>query len=158
GEIVVAAAGNSGQNADTSPLYPAAFSTRYPNVISVAATDSSGNLAGFSTYGPQSVTLGAPGANIYSTLPGGGYGYKSGTSMAAPHVAGAVALVAAANPTWTASQIINQIKNSVTPLPSLSGKTVTGGLLNVGAAVPLVGPAVRVTDGSTRVANGSTDS
>ncbi|NEO84033.1 MAG: S8 family serine peptidase [Spirulina sp. SIO3F2] len=85
GQLFIAAAGNDyGQNNDISPHYPSNYDL--DNVISVAATDHNDQLAYFSNYGPTTVDLGAPGQSILSTVPGGGYGYKSGTSMAAPHV------------------------------------------------------------------------
>jgi subtilisin family serine protease len=82
--LFVAAAGNSGQNIDAAPQYPAAFNA--PNLISVAATGGDDVLASFSNWGPTRVHLGAPGVSIISTTPGGAYGYLSGTSMATPHV------------------------------------------------------------------------
>lgn len=86
GVLLVAAAGNSGPGANTV-IAPA----RYNSVVAVSAIDSSNNLANFSSNGPE-VELCAPGVNILSTIPGGGYGKKSGTSMACPHVTGAAAL------------------------------------------------------------------
>ncbi|HZT80947.1 MAG TPA: S8 family peptidase, partial [Gemmataceae bacterium] len=79
GVLVVAAAGNSGTNSDVTPTYPADLPEA--NVISVAALDSSGNLASFSNYGATTVDLGAPGVSVYSTVPNNGYAYFSGTSM-----------------------------------------------------------------------------
>lgn len=86
GLLLVAAAGNSGPGANT-----VGFPALYPNVIAVSAIDSSNVIAPFSSRGPK-VELCAPGVNVLSTIPGGGYGTKSGTSMACPHVAGVAAL------------------------------------------------------------------
>lgn len=90
GLLLVASAGNAGEGADTVG-YPAKFST----VVAVASTTGSDERSSFSSTGPA-VELAAPGSGIYSTLRGGGYGYMSGTSMAAPHVSGVAALVIAA--------------------------------------------------------------
>ncbi|WP_085633635.1 S8 family serine peptidase [Marivita cryptomonadis] len=132
--LFVAAAGNSGNDADASPSYPAAYTTieflGYEAVLSVAAINSSGGLASFSNYGDVSVDLGAPGVSVWSTLPGG-YGSYSGTSMASPHVAGAIALYAAAFPTATAAEIRDILLGSVTETGALLGKTVTGGRLDI---------------------------
>ena len=138
GQIFVAAAGNSGTDNDIYPHYPSNYHTynnvTLDNVVSVAAINSSGLKASFSNFGATSVDLAAPGHNILSTVPGG-YAYMNGTSMATPHVAGAVALVLAKNPTWTVTQVINQVLSTVSPLSSLAGKVVTGGTLNAFAAL-----------------------
>jgi subtilisin family serine protease len=133
GVIFVAAAGNGGTNTDTSPAYPSGYNP--DNVISVAATDRNDGLASFSNYGPNTVDLAAPGVQIYSTLKGNSYGSMSGTSMAAPFVTGAVALLRDVHPTWTYQQIINQLYSTVDPLSSLRGKVKTGGRLNIGKAL-----------------------
>ena len=93
--IIVAAAGNNSENDDTTFFSPASYSAQYPNLISVAAIGSNGVLAGFSDFGPTTVQLAAPGVNVYSMTSNGSYGTDSGTSMAAPLVTGAVALVEA---------------------------------------------------------------
>lgn len=134
--LFVAAAGNDGNNIDASTSYPASYPN--DNIISVAAIDKNGGLASWSNYGSASVDLGAPGVGIYSTLPAksgknivSSYGSYSGTSMATPHVTGAVALYASNNPGASAATIKVAILNSAVATPSLSGKTVTGRRLNV---------------------------
>ena len=126
--VVVCAAGNSKVNTDLTPSYPASYTS--PNIISVAATDYNDNLASFSNYGATSVDLAAPGVGIASTYPNSQYYYMSGTSMATPHVSGVAALIKAANPSFSSSQIKSMILSSVDPLSGLSGKTVTGGRLD----------------------------
>jgi len=129
GILFVAAAGNSRKNTDRRPHYPSSYDV--PNIISVAATDHNDALAGFSNYGPNSVDLGAPGVTIGSTYPSNSYVYMSGTSMAAPHVAGAAALIMAENPTISVDVLKAKILDSIDPIDALAGITVTGGRLNV---------------------------
>jgi subtilisin family serine protease len=99
GTLVVAAAGNIAHG-HHAVLYPAA----YDNALAVAASDANDWRASFSCYGPE-VDLAAPGSSVYSTCQGGGYCYKSGTSMAAPHVAGLAALIWSYRPTYTVTQV-----------------------------------------------------
>lgn len=135
GILFVAAAGNSSKDIDAFPMYPAAYDN--PNIIAVAATDHNDNLASFSNYGANSVDLGAPGVNIYSTVPKGtcalciafGYRYLSGTSMATPHVAGVAGLVKAQFPTLTGEALKLRVFLADS-IPSLDGKVLTGGRLN----------------------------
>jgi subtilisin family serine protease len=143
--LFVAAAGNNAANNDTTPFYPASLSA--PNVIAVAATDSTDHLASFSNYGTTSVLLAAPGVGIVSTTIGNTYSNFSGTSMATPHVSGAAALVLSHCALDTAG-VKNTLLTSVDSLASLVGYTATGGRLNVNtairncAAAPLVVPAL----------------
>ncbi len=132
-QLFIAAAGNTGGNTDISPHYPASYNL--DNIISVAATDDDDQLSSFSSFGSTSVDLGAPGSSVYSTIPGGGYGFKSGTSMASPHVAGVASLIWSDDPTLTAQQVKDRILATVDPIPALQGKTVTGGRLNAYSAL-----------------------
>ncbi|NBP51535.1 MAG: hypothetical protein EBU70_10250, partial [Actinobacteria bacterium] len=137
GILFVAAAGNEGVNNDVTPSYPANDTSTA--VIAVAATDRSNRLASFSNYGATSVDIAAPGAAIYSTVPGNGYASYSGTSMATPHVTGAVALLAAANPQATGAAIRSAILDRATRVSTLAGRVATGGVLDVAAALTALG-------------------
>ena len=133
GALFIAAAGNESQNTDITPAYPASYNLS--NIISVASTTHTDALSGFSNYGLTSVDLGAPGSNIYSTIPGGNYATYSGTSMASPHVSGGAALVWSQNPTWTAQEVKNQLLQTTDPISALIGRTVSGGRLNINTAL-----------------------
>jgi subtilisin family serine protease len=133
GDIFVAAAGNNGQNLAVSPTYPASYNL--DNMVVVAATDRNDQLASFSNYGAGSVALAAPGVEILSTTPNNTYSWYSGTSMAAPHVTGVLALLKSQHPSWSYGQLINQILSTADPLPGLQGKTKTGGRLDAAAAL-----------------------
>jgi len=136
GALFVAAAGNAGANADINPMYPAAYNLA--NIISVASTTRTDSLSGFSNYGAVSVDLGAPGSDIYSTMPGNSYGWMSGTSMAAPHVAGAAGLLWSQSPGLTVQQVKSTLMTTGDPLASLAGRTVSGRRLNIGNALASV--------------------
>lgn len=125
----VAAAGNDRTNNDKKPHYPSDYDI--PNMISVAATDNDDRLARFSNYGKESVDIAAPGADIYSTLPRGRYGSKSGTSMATPHVSGAAALLLTEYPEMTNEEVKERIFSRADKIDSLE-KTVGHGRLNIG--------------------------
>jgi subtilisin family serine protease len=139
--LFVTVAGNGGTNNDSTPSYPGNYQctnggTRgWDCVVSVAAIDAVGALPVFSQYGATTVDLAAPGDAIISTVPDDTYAAYSGTSMAAPHVAGAVALCASINPALTAAQLRAAVVDTALPTASLSGKTVTGGRLDVGTMV-----------------------
>jgi subtilisin family serine protease len=133
GLLFVCAAGNNGCDADTTPTYPAAFDL--DNVISVASVDSSGTLESESNYGRKTVDLGAPGTNILSYGSDGKLYYMTGTSMAAPMVTAVAALVYSKYSSASISRVKGIILGTVSPLSSLYGKTVTGGMLNAAAAL-----------------------
>lgn len=137
GHLFVFAAGNSGANSDQKPLIPGAYDL--DSILSVAATTSRDGLANFSNYGVTTVDIGAPGAGIFSTIKRGffgrQYGNMSGTSMAAPIVTGAAALVKAVNPSFSSSEIKEKLMSTADQVNSLKGKTVTGGRLNVYRAI-----------------------
>ena len=127
GGLFVAAAGNEATNNDVTPSYPA----NYQGVISVGASTRTDTRASFSNYG-TSVDVFAPGQSILSTLPGNRYGSLSGTSMATPQVAGALALLWGQNPTLSANTISQALINSTDNV--LRASNSTHGRINVGAA------------------------
>jgi outer membrane protein assembly factor BamB/subtilisin family serine protease/septal ring-binding cell division protein DamX len=135
GIIFVCAAGNSAENIDISPFFPA----DYPldNIICVGATDNRDQPVYFSNYGSGSVEIFAPGESILSTYNSStsSYAYLSGTSMAAPFVTGAVALLRAQFPADTYRETINRVLNCADKIPGLAGKSQTGGRLNLGTAL-----------------------
>jgi subtilisin family serine protease len=150
GILFVAAAGNAPEspepNNDLVPHYPSSYDA--PNVIAVAATDSGDNLATFSHFGAKSVDLGAPGVGILSTTPSNTYSFASGTSMAAPHVSGAAALLLAANPNLTVQQLKALLLFNGDPLGSLNGMTLTGRRLNVANSIAAINSNDTVAPGT----------
>ena len=129
--LFVTAAGNYGTNNDYIPDYPSSYDC--DNIISVAASDPRDQLASFSNYGAKSVDIAAPGTDILSLESQGDYTYKNGTSMAAPHVAGAAALLKAYMPHLNTPQIKNIILASARKHANLEGKILTGGVLDINA-------------------------
>lgn len=147
GVLSCAATANRAWNIDSVGDVPTSFTTDY--MISVTNTTNLDKLYGIAGYGDSTIDLGAPGKLIMSTIVGNKYGYKSGTSMATPQVTGAVALVMAAadsdfmvnfknNPAEAVLQIKDYILDGVDTLPTLEGKTVSGGRLNVFNSINLL--------------------
>lgn len=132
GVVFVAAAGNDGNSNDgntSKTNYPASFDL--DNVVSVAASDNTDKMANFSNYGKTSVHLMAPGVNIYSSVPGGKYASYSGTSMATPHVTGAVALLLQRNPNLKPLEVRERLMRSSDKISVYSSKLISSGRLNV---------------------------
>lgn len=146
GILFVTAAGNGGDdyigdNNDVYPFYPANY--LLDNIVSVTANDSSGTLAAFANFGVTTVDIAAPGVHILSTKPVDSYTEKSGTSMAAAFVTGAVALLRSVYPYMEYWQIKEIILRTVDKRVSLSGKILTEGTLNLQrAAYSLLQPSV----------------
>ena len=115
------------------------------NVISVANTTSSDELSSTSHYGAKSVDIAAPGTVIYSTIPTSSYGTMSGTSMATPMVASAVAVMRAVNPNISAKEIKETLCSSSDKLSALTGKVISGGRLNAYNAVKAIMPTATPT-------------
>jgi subtilisin family serine protease len=159
GILFVAAAGNSYVDNDVYMTYPASYSTlqsasgqpaaSYDSVISVAALTSSGDMAGYSNWGANTVDIAAPGTAIVSTLPGNTYGWMSGTSMAAPHVTGSIALMSSIFPNESAPSLRETILGSAIPTPSTQGKMTTGGRLSIADAMNYMSlPTVSISPNS----------
>jgi hypothetical protein len=144
GMAFVTAAGNSRLNIDVTPEYPAAYDL--DNVITVAAVNSNGLLASFSNYGANGVDIAAPGSNILSTVSAGSdftyedngyYAFMNGTSMAAPFVSGIAALQLSAEPDLSADYLRMSLIRTARPLAGLTGKMVSTGMADAGAALNL---------------------
>lgn len=133
GILFVAASGSSHNDTDASPFYPACYNSG--NVISVAATDRYDELASFSNFGSRSVHIAAPGKNILTTTLGNEYEEHSGTSMAAPAVAGVAALTLAVKPNLSVADLRSRLLESVDKLPGLQGKVSSSGRINAAKAV-----------------------
>lgn len=139
GVLLVAAGGNCGDSNygdnycsyQDQPVYPAAYS----NVMAVASTDSSDSQSSFSNQGSY-IDIAAPGSSIYSTYKGGSYATMSGTSMAAPHVAGLAALIWSQDSSLSRSEVWAQIEDTATDLGSSGWDKVYGyGRINAAAAM-----------------------
>ena len=131
--VVVCSAGNGSRDLDATPYYPASFKLR--NLIAVAASDNSDQLATWSNWGARSVTLAAPGTNILTTQRGGGYWNVTGTSAAAPVVTGIAGLLKTARPHGPVTSVVRAITESVRQTPSLAGKVSSGGIANAADAL-----------------------
>lgn len=140
GIFVIAAAGNSKQNNDETPTYPA--SSEVDNVIAVAAVDANGNLASFSNYGEKGVDIAAPGVSIWSLYPRDLYVRMSGTSMATPFVSGAMALLLAGSPNASIAELREALLQGASQFDTLAGLVSDSRFLNVaGALAALPTPA-----------------
>jgi thermitase len=147
GCVVVAAAGNNNSQVD----YPA----KYPEVIAVAATDSSDQRASFSNYGPQ-LDVAAPGVSIYSTYwwNGSTYGWMSGTSQASPHVAGLAALIWSVNPDLSNTQVESIIKQTADDLGAAGRDNNYGfGRINARRALEATAPSLAISPSMGFLAN-----
>ncbi|MEM9381790.1 MAG: S8 family serine peptidase [Planctomycetota bacterium] len=142
GILSCAATANAGINVDVQGDVPTGCSSDY--VVSVTATNDEDRRT-FSAFGLTQIDLGAPGASIRSTLTGGGYGNRTGTSMATPQVTGAVALLHSvastefgllrnADPAAAALEIKRILIETVEVQPTLNGFTVSGGRMNLDRA------------------------
>ncbi|MFV0607225.1 MAG: S8 family peptidase [Niabella sp.] len=129
GIMFIAAAGNNARDNDVYPFYPSNYNLA--NMISVSSINSSGGLSYFSNYGSRTVDIAAPGESIASTYLLNTYAWFSGTSMATPHVTGAVALYASLHPNDSFRAIKKNILSDGVATPALSGKTITGNRLDV---------------------------
>jgi subtilisin family serine protease len=128
GVLIVVAVGNDGADLASAPTYPAAYGD--DNVLGIAATTRDGGLSSVSDYGPGA-DVAAPGEQILATALGGGYEWRTGTSMAAPEVAGALVLLAAARPDLDAAGLRDALLAGVRH----TGLPVSAGALDAGAAL-----------------------
>lgn len=135
GVLAVAACGNSASNNDIAPIYPSSYTLELSNILSVAATDRWDETPRFSNYGKRSVDIAAPGDEILSCVRGGSYQAWDGTSMAAPLVSGAAALLLSRYPDLSLRMLRSRLLAGAVVLPQLEGRIAGGRRLN--AAIPL---------------------
>ena len=140
GILFSAAAGNNGRDIEFSNFFPAGYDS--PNIISVAAMNRFGGKSGFSNWGATRVDLGAPGSSILSTTRNNRYSTFNGTSMACPHVTGAVAYLMGFNPNLGHLEYKQIIMDSAEPSGAMAGRSVTGGTLNIKTALDLTPPLI----------------
>ena len=138
GAVVVCSAGNTGQDVDSTPYYPAAFNI--PDLIAVAASDGFDQLTSWTNWGRKSITIAAPGVNILTTEKGGGYWNVTGTSAAAPLVSGVTGLLKSAQPGLNAHAIAQALVKGARQVVSLSGKVQSGGVLSARGAFDSLRP------------------
>jgi len=155
--LFVAAAGNDGADNDSTPNYPSNYASE--NIIAVASSTASDTRSSFSNFGLSTVDLAAPGSAIYSTIPGPSYATLSGTSMATPHVTGAVALARSIAPLTGAVELKQRVMQTVDRLSAFASNTVSGGRLNAGRLIESVaGPYPLLTvSGVTEMPGGNGD-
>lgn len=134
--VVSAGNGNAkgiGEDTDQKPDYPSSFDL--DNVISAANLMFDGNLAESSNYGAKSVDIAAPGTYIVSTIADSGYGFMTGTSMSAPMVTGAAAMLYSYRTDLQLSDIRKVLLETARKLPTLNGKLSSNGMLDLYAAL-----------------------
>ncbi|MGY2065603.1 S8 family serine peptidase [Blastococcus sp. SYSU DS0619] len=145
GVVVVAAAGNDASNRDTSFSYPASINR--PNVITVGSSTAADTVSASSAYGAGTVELFAPGNLVFTTWPDGSYRFVSGTSIAAPHVAAAVALYRGLDRAASAPELVQRVLTDAEPVAAFAGRSVTGGRLSLAAFGQTAAPVqYRFTD------------
>lgn len=147
--LFVVAAGNDGDgeindagNNEVHAVVPANSSADFKNVITVAATDERGAIVDFSNFGAKYVNIGAPGYQIASYAPADLTVTMSGTSMAAPYVAGVAAHLRTVEPTLTADATRKLLESTAFATESLKGKVSSGGMVSLTAALASLGKAI----------------
>ena len=150
--LIVCAGGNEN-------VQDAHYPSSYKNAFSVASTGSTDVKTSFSNYG-YDIDISAPGENIYSTLPGNAYGYKSGTSMASPNAAGAAAIVKSRFPSYSALQIGEQLKVTADKIDNLNNnsyrnKLGTGRINLLKALSDTMSPSVVMTERTITINKGN---
>ena len=130
---MVASAGNDALDITQAPYYPAGYNAS--NLVSVAATTNTDYLASFSNWSATQVHLAAPGVDVLTTLPNNRYGTVTGTSAAAPLVAGVAGLIKTLR-NWVSAQTVRQsLLQGARPMAALNGKVSTGGVVSMGGAI-----------------------
>ncbi|HWN08814.1 MAG TPA: S8 family serine peptidase [Pyrinomonadaceae bacterium] len=133
GVVIVCSAGNSGQDIDLTPYYPASFNIK--ELIAVASTDNFDQLTAWSNRGPRHVTVAAPGTDILTTQLGGGYWTVSGSSASAPLVTGVAGLMKSYRSAADGDDIRSAINRKARQVESLRNQVSSGGVIDAGEAL-----------------------
>lgn len=157
GGVLVCSAGNTALDDDKNSHTPGTYSRQFHNIVQVTAT-LDGEYCDYANYGKETVSLGAPGDDIFAASANSKYSITGGTSMSAPYVAGVFALLSSYYPEATMAQIKDAIIEGVDKSADLQGRCVAGGCVNAKKAMEILQKEIgcEVSEGDYYIRNTQT--